>query len=279
VSEKWSDTEVAERWLSVFPKQTKRYSRLQEALDNAIELMVSDPELIEELRSRLSSISWFMRCLNEHLARKANREDRCTGRFWEGRFKSTALLDASAVLAGLTYVDLNPIRVGVSETPEESDFTSAQDRIVARQARKKRSKLKKESQKRPSKKGDLTPAQAELIDQVKRALKRDTWLSSFGTFVEGKPKPFLNMELDEYLELLDWTGRQVKEGKPGKIPGHLANILERLEIEADSWVHTVLHFGSLFHRVAGKVQSILQATQRAGQQWLRGKPAAREVFG
>ena len=222
---------------------------------------------------------YSMRCLNEHIATRANEEDGCTGRFWEGRFKSTALLDPSAVIAGLIYVDLNPVRAGAAETPEASDFTSGQDRIVARQARKKLKRLKKEK-KRSETKGELTPEQAELVESVKRELTRDDWLSSFGsTSIEGESNTFLNMDLDDYLELLDWTGRQVREGKRGKIPGHLAHILERLEIEADAWVHTVLHFGKLFHRVAGKVQSILTATQRAGQKWLRGKPNAREVFG
>ncbi len=131
VAESWSRDEVFARWTQLFtgPVLVQRYLAGIK-LDQG-ELLRVD-EYAEEYRGRLMDISWFMRCLNEHLAREANKEDQCKGRFWEGRFKSQALLDEAALLTCMAYVDLNPIRAKLAKTPESSDFTSIRCRIESR---------------------------------------------------------------------------------------------------------------------------------------------------
>jgi len=127
-ADQWTEQEVAERWTQLFSKPSIIHRYL-----GGVNLTVGEQHQVTQLisiwRQRLTDLSWYMRCLNEPIARMANSEDDCTGRFWEGRFKSQALLDERAVLACMAYVDLNPIRAAMANTPEQSDFTSIQERI------------------------------------------------------------------------------------------------------------------------------------------------------
>jgi len=70
-----------------------------------------------------------MRCLNEPIARRANAENQVTGHFEEGRFRWQLLPDDRAVLAAMAYVDLNPVRAGMAETPAASDHRSIKQRV------------------------------------------------------------------------------------------------------------------------------------------------------
>jgi len=118
----WSDDEIAARWMRLFPRQD-----VNPALQ--AEVLAGNPERLAVLRGRLANLSWFMRCLSEPIAWAANREDICRGRFWEGRFRCQVLLDQTAVIAAMAYVDLNPVRAEICETLEDSAHTSARLRI------------------------------------------------------------------------------------------------------------------------------------------------------
>ena len=184
----WSDEEVARRWLQIFtgPVLMHRYLASVE-LSSGERMCVAD--LIITWRERLADLSWFMRCINEPIARMANAEDHCTGRFWEGRFKSQALLDARAVLACMAYVDLNPIRAAMAKTPEASDYTSVQERITQ-------------------------PDNDSLVPFKERS-------------DDGIP-----FNLKDYLELVDWSGREIRNHKRGSIPANIPPILRRLTMDA-----------------------------------------------
>jgi hypothetical protein len=125
----WSDHEVAVRWLQLCPRKSRSKKKPIPSIENQISALLASPQRIAQLRKRLCSLSWFMGCLNEFIARAANAEDKVKGRFWESRFKCQALLDDIAGIAGMAYVDLNPIRAGLAAIPEDSDFTSIQERI------------------------------------------------------------------------------------------------------------------------------------------------------
>ncbi len=125
----WTDDEIVERWMRLTPQHSTTGSKAKKE-EIRRQSILSDPARLEVLRERLCSLSWFMRYLNEPLARLANAEDGCKGRFWEGRFKSQRLLDENALLACMVYVDLNPVRAGVVEDAAEAEHTSLARRLI-----------------------------------------------------------------------------------------------------------------------------------------------------
>ena len=124
-----SDQEVIERWCKLYKGSLVAYKAREGKVLSLIEQDLLQQD-VQKWRERLADISWFMRGLNENIARRANREDQCKGHFWESRFKSQALLDEQALLTCMAYVDLNPIRANIAKTPEQSDYTSIQSRLT-----------------------------------------------------------------------------------------------------------------------------------------------------
>ena len=268
----WSAREVGERWFRLFPVGRDEQGRALEVDERTLDAFCSDGDRVASCRERLGSLSWFMRCVNEPIARRANREDGCTGRFWEGRFKCQRLVDEGAVLACMAYVDLNPVRAGLVDRPELAEFTSVYDRVVARQGAERLESARRVCA------GVAKPTvrQRELLAEAERDAGRAAWLRGFG---EGGSEPFFGgVDRDRYLSLLDWTGRSLRAEKRGSIPDELAPMLARLELDTEAWVSNVERFGSLFHRVAGRMEALLSEAQRCGQRWFQGRRGSGCLF-
>jgi REP element-mobilizing transposase RayT len=214
----WSNEEVVDRWKKI-------YTVPEEDIPESS---------IATWRARLSCISWFMRCINEPLARRANREDDCKGRFWEGRFKSQALLDESALLKCMAYVDLNPIRAGIARTPETSAHTSIKARIEG----------------------------------------KDSHLLPFAS-IGDTGRSSIPMSRQDYLALVDWTGRAIRHGKRGHIPKGEPPILVRLGLSPDHWVREVQCYGRWYYRAVGSLHSLQRYCDHLGQHWLKGVGQAK----
>jgi len=271
----WSDEEVARRWWRLFPHRRDREQRPAEPEAHELALLTADPQALAERRRRLSSLSWFMRCLSEPIARRANREDEVSGRFWEGRFKCQKLLDEAAILACSVYVDLNPIRAGLAATPETSSHTSAHARIQGRRERAERAPAKTRAAGKPRPAAEV-PGDAWLCPV---SVDGDPTVAARATVAcRASNKGFLSLSLEDYLRILDWTGRQLRRDKRGAIPGDLAPILQRLGMSGDCWVDTVTNFGRWFHRAAGRVSLVIQEAARAGKHWFQGLGRCQQAF-
>ncbi len=245
----WTALEVIQRWHGLFSGNplSRRFAQ-GEVLSKA-EWLILDG-LVTLWRSRLADLSWFMRAMNEQIARKANAEDGCTGRFWEGRFKSQALLDEKAILACMVYVDLNPIRAQLADTPEESDYTSVKERIAAAIA-------------------THTP---ELPEQQPAHL-----LPFLGDLRLDMPSG-LPYHLMDYLEVVEFTGRILQEGKRGVINHRLPPILQRLGIEQEQWRYLTTRFESLFKGLVGAAHRLKAAYRTLGYRRTPGWGACHSYF-
>jgi hypothetical protein len=264
VAQSWSDEDVARRWLIVAKLKRNGNDTVVQPTDAELAAELNNPGRVDLLRRRLASISWFMGTLCENISRRCNLETGNSGAFWEHRFECRSLADETAITICGMYVDLNQIRAGEALTPETSTHTSAYERILGLQQRR-----------------SAGADQETLADSA----SPDGWLCEL-TLQDGpgaelvaprrdnprraSDKGLLPVSLEKYLELLDWTGRQVREGKRGAIPASLAPILDRLGIQAAKWVDAVESFHSKCGLVVGSAAAVAAAASRAGRHWFRG---------
>jgi hypothetical protein len=305
----WSDKEVAIRWLRVFPgKRLEDHLADPSAAD--VDNLVKDSERLALIRQRLSDISWFMRALSEPIARIANRQDECTGRFWEGRFKAQRIVDEAGLLACAMYVDLNPVRAALAESIEQAEFTSAYDRIEAEKGAEIESaafdlvavdNAKALEVRRGAARSVVGGKRGRVAKSRKpKCVKRDGWLAplTLGRKLASDPeasrsglrasdKGFLNLNWQDYLTLLRWTSKEkpsIGSGKKDReqvtLPASVSRVLKRLGISGSMWRDLVWNFKRYFGRssCAGSPQAMAAAAAKNSKSWISGQRQVQACF-
>jgi len=256
---------VARRWFTITKLAKCMTDDMPEPSPAKIQALLKDKKELKRIRRRLSSVSWFMGVLCENIARRANRQDGCSGHFWESRFGCRECTDAGAVLLCGIYLDLNPIKAGEAAGPETARFTSAYSRIQAskqrKNARDRADGWMAELTTRPENQAD------EHLAYSSRSRRR---ASDLGV---------LPISLEAYVALLKWTAQSILSGARETIPQDLETVLDHLHVNEEAWLDTVQDYQSAFCRVVGTPASLAKAAQRMNVRCLRGATACRRLFG
>jgi REP element-mobilizing transposase RayT len=224
VAKTWSDEDVVRRWGKLFAPRDKSRKPLPVSKD-WVEMRLKDARWVAAARERLQSLSWFMKCLKEPLARLANKQDQTRGAFFEERFKSIAILDEESLLATCAYIDLNPVAAGIVEVPEKSPHTSITQRVKSVKSQGRTRDLKAAAR------GSVAGSTAAA------GLEEPLWLCPIEDrrgIDSGREGMLEGLSLGSYLLLVDYSGRLFRAGK-AVISSELANIFDWLGTTPDSW--------------------------------------------
>jgi REP element-mobilizing transposase RayT len=244
----WSDEEVILRSATINTLRVSGRFLTQEE-KNKLSIKPRSKEEIEKMREKLFNISQFMAGMNQYLSRRANQETNRKGTFWDKRFSSVSLLDDAAVLSCMAYVDLNPVRAGMANSLEESDFTSIQERL------------------RSYAQVQVTGVKPLLAPKHEQPL-----LTPFATPNGKSPIP---CSLEDYINLVEWTGRQFRDGKasllqPVAVSVELQVMLKNVGISPEHWLHNATSSETKYARVMGSFETLKNWAKKKGLGWVRG---------
>ena len=116
------DGELVRRYRALYGSERAAWSGMDaDALEHALREGSEDvaERLRERLRRRMGDVSEFMRTLRQRYVKWFNRRFDTVGTLWAERFGSVLVEDAPWIVALVAaYIDLNPVRAGLSKLPE-----------------------------------------------------------------------------------------------------------------------------------------------------------------
>ncbi len=317
VVETWDDTEVARRWMMLCPLRRHPDGQAVEPTDSELNSIRLDAYKVKTIRARLSDISWWMRLLSQRIAQRANAEDAMSGKFWQSRYRAVRLIDEEAILACAAYVDLNPIRAALAHSIEESLFTSARLRLQvihestenatksidsvsaaanqrapllgsqnSRSMKAADGEMSSNSNEQPSALSDRScklANQSASPDSFLAPLEIDERNDPLGPRPSNRSqrcsdKGFLAMSPAAYIELLDWTARQIKLGKEKVVSSVAPQMFENLKFKPAVWCELVTQFGRLFSVIAGQPPHVDNYRSRLLKKRYHLRQATRELL-
>ena len=257
---KWTDKQVIKRSSKIYAWKFLRMGvRGGEATPEQLEEFARDKELVAECRARLSDPSWFMKQLNQYIAWRCNQSDEKRGHFVGSRFGCRALLDDVGILIAGIYVDLNEIRAQLASTLEEAKRSSVSRRLQALRIR------------RDAKAGEASDQSAA---DRRKAAQLDGFLSPLCTTGDGQTSEFgylpagcdgsrratdvgvLDLTLENYLQILEWVGRQPHEGKRGQIDSDAPSALASFGLSGSDLMYYLANFERRSAYAAGRASAV-----------------------
>lgn len=248
-AQNWSNNDIVERWTRLYhmPESIRRWFNNPSASE--IERRAA-LKVIDIWRQRLMDISWFMRNINEFIARKANKEDQCTGRFWEGRFKSQALLDEKSLLACMAYVDLNPVRAGLTDTLEHAEYTSIYERIHGKACA-----------------GDTGQGQTSTL--ARKTLYGFWGYQRLTNLNHSSSYDAIEYSLLDYIELVESLGHISHSEKTGCLRHNQPSLMQTLGFDDHQWQYFSARFGRYFCCAVGGVDQLRSYAKNTHRAWVR----------
>ena len=107
-----------------------------------------------------------------------------------------------------------------------------------------------------------------------RSIETGLWLAPvaacvIGDLTAGDRSPTLSAE--DYLTLVDATGRWLRAGKRGGIPPELAPILARLDLEVEDWIGTMCGWRQMLGSAVGGATSRAALAAARGLRWVQNR--------